>query len=188
MRTVYFISVAMLGLALSACQTSISSHTKASKPVVKKTVRVAKPKPYMSFEDKLIATEKQASPAGRAILTMGRIMTLSNREIVRGGCWDYANVVYNRAGYPDKKRQTMFKTKKHNNQGYAPTQLIQPGDWLYYINHSYGGVEHSAIFVGWVNQQNAEGLMLSYGGEGRNAPARYLSYDLSSVYRIVRGK
>ncbi|EDN71465.1 conserved hypothetical protein [Beggiatoa sp. PS] len=69
---------------------------------------------------------------------------------------------------------------------YAKLNLIQPGDFLYYINHSYEDIEHSAIFVDWVDSQNKQALMLSYGGESRQEPARYLPYDLSHVYRIVR--
>ncbi|MCK5898823.1 MAG: hypothetical protein KAG06_07110, partial [Methylococcales bacterium] len=60
----------------------------------------------------LIAAENKASQHGRKILQTGRQMTLVNQEIIRGGCWDYANAVYNRAGYT-KNRQVIFKgTKK----------------------------------------------------------------------------
>ena len=113
-------------------------------------------------------------------------MTLIDKVIIPGGCWDYANEVYNRAGYPNqpRKRQTIFKSSKSGP--YANISLIQPGDFLYYINHSYGDIEHSAIFVDWVDYNNKQALMLSYGGENRYEPARYLPYDLSSVYRIIR--
>jgi hypothetical protein len=179
MKNLYFVSVAVLAFTLSACQIAPDKNQQISKPP---------PKPveqrYSSLEDRLIAVEKQASPIGKNVLFTGRLMTLTAKEILRGGCWDYANEVFNRAGYPYKKRETVFKGKKSGP--FAARNLIQAGDWLYYINHSYNNVEHSAIFVGWLN--NSEGLMLSYGGEGRNAPARYLSYDLSSVYQITRGK
>lgn len=140
-----------------------------------------------SNQDIILAAERKAiTPQGRNTLIMGRKMTLINKEIIPGGCWDYANEVYNRAGYPNqaRKRKTIFKSAKKGP--YADISLIQAGDFLYYINHSYGDIEHSAIFIDWVDYNNKQALMLSYAGENRREPARYRSYDLSSVYRIIR--
>ncbi|MBL7996243.1 DUF2914 domain-containing protein, partial [bacterium] len=53
-------------------------------------------------------------------------------------------------------------------------------------NHSYNNIEHSAIFIEWIDIENKIALMLSYGGESRREPARYIPYDLSSVYGITR--
>ena len=136
------------------------------------------------LNEELIQIEEQASKIGQQVLSTGREMTLINQEIIRGGCWHYAEAVYQRAGFPRQQREVVFNQKKHQTP-YAERDLIQPGDWLHYINHGYKGVEHSAIFVKWLNEKEA--LMLSYGGERRNKPARYKRYDLSSVYRIVRG-
>ena len=69
---------------------------------------------------------------------------------------------------------------------YARTSQVQPGDWLYHINHGYKGVEHSSIFVAWIDEPKKIGLMLSYGGEHRKEPARYRAYDLRSIYTIHR--
>jgi len=137
--------------------------------------------------DALLEAEEQATNTGRKVLATGREMTLVNQEIVRGSCWDYTNAVYDRTGYPNKKssRETVFKGTKEKGP-YADTELIQPGDWLFYINHSYNDVEHSAIFVKWIDRDNRIGLMLSYGGEKRKEPARYLPYDLTHVYQITR--
>ncbi len=137
--------------------------------------------------DPILAAETKATPAGRKILETGREMTLDQCEIVRGGCWDYANAVYNRAGFPPGKRRVVFKGTQKKGP-YADIDLFQPGDWLYYVNHWYGRIEHSAIFVDWIDYDNKEALMLSYGGEKRNEPARYMPYDLSNVYYIVRPK
>jgi len=135
----------------------------------------------------MLAAERKATHQGRKVLATGRQMTVINEEIIPGGCWDYANEVYNRAGYPNQrqKRRTIFKGSKEKGP-YANLSLIQPGDFLHYINHSYGDIEHSAIFVDWVDYQTKQALMLSYGGESRQEPARYLPYDLSHVYRIIR--
>ena len=135
----------------------------------------------------LNAAEQQASDGGRKVLVTGRTMALNEKDIVRGSCWDYASEVYNRAGYPNTRysRQTIFKgTKKHGP--YADPALIQPGDFLYYINHSYHNIEHSAIFITWLNIDKRQAIMLSYAGEKRSSPGQYLPYDLSHVFRIIR--
>lgn len=129
--------------------------------------------------------EKNSSEAGRKVLTTGRAMTLDQRLILPGGCWSYADAVYRRAGFPSNKRKRVFNGTK-GKPPYATIDSIQPGDFLYYINHGYRGVEHSAIFVAWIDRGKKIGLMLSYGGEQRKDPARYKSYDLRSVYRIER--
>lgn len=134
--------------------------------------------------DPLLLAEAGATARGREILETGRIMTLARREIIRGGCWDYANAVYNRAGYPHARRKTVFKSRKSGP--YADLARIQPGDWLYYVNRQYDDMEHSAIFVHWADFGAREALMLSYGGERRNEPARYRVYDVSRTYMIVR--
>jgi len=133
------------------------------------------------------AAERKASPQGRDVLATGRRMTLIEKKILPGSCWDYIDAVYDRAGYPPSKRKIVFKGSKYRGP-YAKTGLVQPGDWLYYVNHQYGGIEHSAIFVGWEDRDRNKALMLSYGGEGRRQPARYRHYDLSNVYRIVRAE
>ncbi|OAD19207.1 hypothetical protein THIOM_005170, partial [Candidatus Thiomargarita nelsonii] len=90
--------------------------------------------------------------------------------------------------YPNlpTKRQTVFKSA--NTGPYANINLIQPGNFLYYINHSYKNLEHSAIFIDWLDYDNKQALMLSYAGENRHKPARYFPYDLSSVFRIIRAQ
>jgi len=55
--------------------------------------------------------------------------------------------------------------------------LIERGDWIYHINYSYAKVEHSGIFVDWVDRERKLALMLSYAGERRKTPARYKVYD-----------
>ncbi len=137
------------------------------------------------YDTVMIHAENKADSIGKKILYKGREMTVINAEILPGGCWDYANHVYNRAGFPTNKRKNIFRSVKAGP--FADVDLIQYGDWLYYINHSYNDIEHSAIFVDWVDKENKQALMLSYGGEKRQQPARYLVYDLSSVYQIVRG-
>lgn len=133
------------------------------------------------------STSVQTGLAGERILSVGQDMALKRKEIVRGSCWDYIDTVYNRAGYRQSLRQKAHSGSK-NHGPYASPSDIQGGDWLYFINHSYHDVEHSGIFIRWVNRSKRIGEVLSYGGENRNKPGRYRNYDLSHVYTIIRPK
>ncbi|MCI5164674.1 MAG: hypothetical protein D3903_00955 [Candidatus Electrothrix sp. GM3_4] len=135
--------------------------------------------------DALFQAEKKASSQALKVLQIGREMSLESREIVQGGCWDYVDTVYNRAGYTGEQRRVIFQGGEEMRQ-YADREMMLPGDWLFYINHNYREARHSAIFIDWIDYEKQIGLMLSYGGEGRGEPARYKAYELSHVYNIVR--
>ena len=126
--------------------------------------------------------ETQSSLAAREVISTARKMALNERTIIQGGCWDYLNAVFKRAGVT---RDTIHKGT-YGQGPYANSGEIEVGDWLYYINHGYNGVEHSGLFVGWVDEQAKQALILSYAGESRREPARYRVYDLSNVYQIMR--
>jgi hypothetical protein len=131
------------------------------------------------------AEASAATPEGREILLSAREMIEKN-VIVLGSCWDYIDEIYNRAQYADNKRLTTFRSKLEGP--YVDDVLIQEGDWLYFMNHSYNNVEHSSIFVAWTDFASKEALMISYAGGNQSKPARYKIYDLSSVYNIMRPK
>lgn len=131
--------------------------------------------------------ELEADPKAQRILRTGREMALDEKFIIVGGCWDYVDAVFTRAGFPRGQRKVVFKGTLRNGP-YANIDALKPGDWLYHINHSYHGIEHSGIFVKWLNKNRAIGLVLSYRGERSRTPARYKGYDLSNVYRITRAK
>jgi hypothetical protein len=133
--------------------------------------------------DPLLQAENEASEAGKSVLEIGRIMAMEEKTIVKGSCWDYINEVFIRAGYGTDKT-IVYKSDKKGP--YVDVSEIKPGDWLYYINYSYYGIEHSGIFVYWKDFENKIGVTLSYGGEKRNEPGRYREYDLKSVYYITR--
>ena len=136
-----------------------------------------------SVSDPIVEAEKNTSEAGKAVLEVGRLMVFKEKTIVKGSCWDYIYEVYKRAGYGSNKKIVYKSVKKGP---YVDVSKIQPGDWLYYVNHSYGSVEHSGIFVYWKDYKNKIGVTLSYGGESRNEPGRYREYNLKSVYNIIR--
>lgn len=143
---------------------------------------------YESVEDLktfLDAAEENASDEGRKILENSRSM-IENQEVVKGSCWSFINAVFKRSGFAANSRQTIFKSKFKGP--YAEHDLIKPGDWLYYINHSHRGIDHSAIFVGWIDLSKKEALMISYAGGNQEKPARYKKYDLSHVYNIIRAR
>ena len=126
--------------------------------------------------------ETQSSMAAREVVSTARKMALNERTIIQGGCWDYLNAVFNRAGV---SRNTIHKGT-YAQGPYASSSEIEAGDWLYYINHGYNGIEHSGLFVGWVDERAKQALILSYACENRREPARYRVYDLSNVYQIMR--
>lgn len=126
--------------------------------------------------------ENQSNIAAREVISTARKMALNERTIIQGGCWDYLNTVFNRAGVT---RDTIHKGT-YGQGPYASSDEIEVGDWLYYINHGYNGIEHSGLFVGWVDETAKQALILSYAGEQRREPARYRVYDLSNVYQIMR--
>jgi hypothetical protein len=135
--------------------------------------------------DVLFHAEKKADASAQKVLQVGRKMSLEDGEIVQGGCWNYVDTVYNRAGCSGEQRQIVFQGGGDTEQ-YADKELIRPGDWLFYINHDYREARHSGIFIDWIDYEKQIGLMLSYGGAGSGEPARYKAYDLSHVYNIVR--
>lgn len=138
-----------------------------------------------NLEERLNLAEAKASVEGRLILQTGRLM-IETQQIVLGSCWDYINAVYDRAGFLSRRRSIIFKSKQAGP--YLMDDTIEPGDWLYFINHSYNDVEHSALFVDWIDFEAKIALTIAYAGGNRQKPARYKTYDLRSVYNIIRPK
>lgn len=126
--------------------------------------------------------EERADEPGKAILQTGRKMVLE-RDIIPGTCWTWVNECFNRAGYGANKH-IAFRGKKGGP--YVNTEEIKPGDWLYFVNHSYRNIGHSGIFVCWVDKNRKIGLTLSYGGRNKKEPGRYRKYLLNDVYYITR--
>ncbi|MDF1548906.1 MAG: hypothetical protein P1P88_13865 [Bacteroidales bacterium] len=128
-------------------------------------------------------TEERADEPAKKILATGRKLALEDSTIIPGTCWTYVNAIYKQAGY-DKEKRHVFKSKKKGP--YADTDIIKPGDWLYFINHSYHNIDHSAVFVGWLDKENKLGLTLSYTGRYKKKPGQYKVYNLKDVFFITR--
>ena len=134
----------------------------------------------------IMQAENQASGRVKAVLAQARIMTLLRGEIIKGGCWDYLDAAWTRVGVPRNQRKVVFAGNRNGH--FASPDQLRAGDWIYHINHSYRGIEHSGMFIGWVDKERRLGLTLSYAGERRHEPARYKVYDLSSGYQITRAE
>lgn len=140
------------------------------------------------IEEIVYRAEGKATLEGRRILEVSDEMIVK-KVIIKGACWDFINGVYNKAGFPDQKRITTFKSKLHGP--YLKDfndDAIQPGDWLYFVNHSFNDIEHSAIFVGWTDESTHEALMVTYVGGNQKKPAFYRRYILDNIYNVTRPK
>ena len=169
---------------LSACGTTSSNSTQ---PVVRQTVgETVFIKRENNYSDLILQAEANSTGKVRDILRETRQMALVEQTIIKGGCWDYLDAAWTRAGVPRQNRQTIFKSIKSGP--YANTNQLQAGDWLYYVNYDYNNVEHSGMFIAWVDEKQTLGIILSYAGEARQQPARYRTYNLSGVYHIMRAK
>ncbi len=158
-------------------------------PTKPESVAITIPAKFKSskYTKVLLDAENKATPEGRRVLETGREMALINRELVKGSCWDYANAIFERAGYPYRgKREVVMNTK--GDALAINFKSIQPGDFLSYVNHSFNDIKHTAIFVDWIDFDRKIGLMLSYAGQHRKEPARYKAYDLSDVYYVARAR
>lgn len=157
--------------------------TKPESVALEKSIKLKSAK----YSKVLLEAESKASPEGRKVLETGREMALINRDVIKGSCWDYANAIFERAGFPyHGKREVVLNTK--GDPLAIDFKSIQPGDFLSYVNHSYNDIKHSAIFVDWIDFDKKIALMLSYAGQHRKEPARYKAYDLSDVYYVARAR
>ncbi len=172
MKHTFILFSILLNSLLIAAQTD--SRNKHQKPGID-TVKTEK--------SPILIAEENADSAGRIILQTARLMTLDEKVIIIGSCWNYINNVFKRAGFA-KNRHVVFRSKKQGP--YTDSKNIKAGDWIYYVNHSYGNIEHSGIFVYWIDKDKKIASILSYGGEYRNKPARYKPYKIDDVYFITR--
>jgi hypothetical protein len=138
------------------------------------------PDPWSDPLATLDAAATRAQPGARRVLETIHTM-IADAVVVRGSCYTWTNAVYRRAG---GHRHTVFEGDRRAS--FAATSTLAPGDWVFFINHSFGDVTHSAIFVAWIDEAARTAMMVSYPGGNRNAPGRFSDYELSNVYQIVR--
>lgn len=174
----------MLLLSLTGCAKDVLDRTQGLKQLLpeQSVTQVAK----KTIQPDLMSAIAKAEPSSKKVLhTIGDMMAAE--EVIVGACWDYLNEAFNRAGYPSHSRKIIFKGT-YENGPYADNNLIKPGDWLYYVNHSYNDIQHSGLFIGWTDRAEDKALIFSYAGEGRKNPARMRVYHIDQVYQIMRAK
>ncbi|MBR7059652.1 MAG: hypothetical protein IKI22_03505 [Neisseriaceae bacterium] len=177
--------ILLSSVVLSACSTT--TNTNEQQVVFQtSTTPVEIKRHHHNIDDLILQAETNSTGKVRDILHTTRQMALVEQTIIKGGCWDYLDAAWTRAGVPRQNRQTIFKSTKSGP--YANTNQLQAGDWLYYVNYSYNNIEHSGMFIAWLDEDEKLGITLSYAGESRQEPARYKVYDLSGVYHIMRAK
>lgn len=125
-------------------------------------------------------TIPRAAPGARRVLEVMRTM-LDEGVVVRGSCNRWVEEIFRRAG---GRARTVYTAGRRAS--FTNTTLLRPGDWVQFINHSFGGVTHSAVFVGWTDASARIGMTASHPGQNRAVPGRFRDYDLSNIYRVVR--
>ncbi len=128
----------------------------------------------------LDAAAVRAQPGARRVLQTIHAM-LDESTVVRGSCYTWVSALYRRAG---GRSSAIFHGSPRAS--FTATEQLKPGDWVFFINHSFGDVTHSAVFVAWIDEGARIALMVSYPGGNRRAPGRFSDYELSNVYQIVR--
>jgi len=156
-----------------------STPTMAPPPVAPPIV-TPPPDPRADPMGALTRAAQHASSGARRVLDAAKAM-IDGGVVTRGSCFTWVNAVYRRAG---GRRETVFAGDRRTR--WAEASQLRPGDWVFFINHSFGDVTHSAIFVAWVDERARVALMVSYPGGNRDAPGRFSDYELTNVYQIAR--
>ena len=138
------------------------------------------------FESNITKTINELNSTTQKDILKTALRFVKNNKVIKGSCWDYINAIYNENNITKDKRELVFKGKK--NLVYAKPTLLQSGDWIYHINHSYHNIEHSGLFIKWIDKNTTKALMLSYAGENKKVPARFRVYNIDKVYNIIRAK
>lgn len=179
---------AALLLALGACggaaETRAPRTAAAIAPRAAPHTKQALPPPWSN-----VAVEPApppASVAGSRVLETAERM-VDDGTVVRGSCHRYIETVYDSAGYRGWRRRSVI-FRGNRNGPYADLDLIQPGDWLYIVNHpelTPVGT-HSVIFMGWEDRARGYARVVSYVGGMQDRPGDIVGYDVSLTYRITR--
>jgi hypothetical protein len=125
-----------------------------------------------------------ANDPGQRVLLTGEKIAFVDKRVMTGGCWDFVNAVYVEAGFPQKQRRVVFQGTKKGP--FAKADVLRPGDWIMHVNQEAAGIEHSSIFIRWIDLHARLALALDYAGMNRPAPGRLSRHDYSRVYTVLR--
>ncbi len=121
---------------------------------------------------------------GRTVLSVAKKMVYLERKIVKGSCWDWVDAVFNRAGYPVKKRSTVFKGDEGGP--YADVSVLRPGDWVMHYNLEYPPYTHSSIFVRWLDRKALVAEAFDYSGQDKEVPGKLAKHCYAKAFGILR--
>ena len=121
---------------------------------------------------------------GQKIIKAGEFIAFEKKRVILGSCWDFINAVYNEAGYTENKRVVVFKGSQ--NGPYANPGELKAGDWVMHINIEFNNVEHSSIFIRWVDRGRKIAKVLDYAGMNKAQPGGYDEHTYSKIFCIVR--
>jgi hypothetical protein len=130
-------------------------------------------------------TVQPTAPARRVLETAERMV--DEGVVVRGSCYRFVDTVFDEAGYDSWRRRTnVFRGRRQGP--YADLDTIQPGDWLWIVNHPETTPvgTHSVLFVGWEDRAHGYARVYSYVGGGQDRSADFTTYDVTRTYRIQR--
>ncbi len=125
-----------------------------------------------------------AGSSGAKVVETGQRLSFDEKRIFRGSCWDFVTGVYEAAGYPEGKREVVFR--RQGNGPFADPAILRPGDWVLHYNLEFGNVDHSSIFVDWVDRGQAMARTLDHVGMNRPEPGRYRNHRMTKVFMIMR--
>lgn len=121
---------------------------------------------------------------GQRVLRAGEKLAFYQKKIIKGSCWDFINAVFNEAGFPDGKRKVVFQGPSKGP--YADPEMLRPGDWVMHINLEYNGVEHSSLFVSWIDRGRRLAKVMDYVGMNKAQPGDYSQHTYTKIFGIVR--
>ena len=121
---------------------------------------------------------------GQKVLRTGQKLAIDRKIIIIGNCWDFVNAVFIEAGYPQGKRKIIFQGSTKGP--YADPELLKPGDWVMHINMEYNGVDHSSIFVRWVDRGRHIAKVMDYAGMNKVQPGGYDEHAYTKIFCILR--
>ncbi len=181
----------ILALALGACGAAPGARV-ASAHDASRSKQVLPP-PWtsgMATQASVPAPTPDPTPeptaAGRRVVQTAERM-VDEGTVVRGSCYRYIDSVFDTAGYRGwGERTTVFRG--HREGPYANLDDIQPGDWLWIVNHpelTPVGT-HSVLFLGWEDRESGYARVVSYVGGAADRPGDVVGYDVSRTYRIMR--
>lgn len=125
---------------------------------------------------------------GEYILLIGDAIKMNGVQR-QGSCWNFVKAVYDCAGYDAEQVFPLHAKCEKAGPYLKDKSFLQPGDWVMHINHEYRQkerIEHSAIFVRWIDKQKKKALMLDYVGNNQCVEPSYKEHVLSEVYCVMR--